>query len=70
MNRSMRTVDHADAQSHSLKARLARDWALAKRLLRMLRFYFSEGRRVRKAYAACEREGSTYWIDTRDGKRQ
>ncbi len=66
----MRTVDHADARSHTLRARAARDWALARRILRMLRFYFSEGRRVRKAYAACERRGRTYWVDARDGERR
>ncbi len=69
MNRSMRTVDHADPRAHSLAARLARDWALARRILRMLWFYFSEGRRVRKAYAACQQERRTYWVDTPNGKR-
>ena len=69
MNRSMRTVDHADARSHAPTARLARDWALARRILRMLWFYFTEGRRVRKTYAACEQEGRTYWVDRAGGQR-
>lgn len=69
MNSSMRTVDHADARSHKLAARLARDWALARRILRMLWFYFTEGRRVRKAYADCEQAGRTYWVDRAGGQR-
>ena len=69
MSKSMRTVDHGDAHSHSLGARWRRNWALARRILGMLWFYFTEGRRVRKAYAACEREGRTYWVDKAGGER-
>ena len=65
----MRTVDHPDARSYTLAARLKRNWALAKRILNMLWFYFTEGRRVRRAYGSCEREGSIYWVDRPQGKR-
>ena len=67
MNDSMRTVDQGDARSHSLPARLRRDWALVLRILGMLWFYFTEGRRVRRAYGACEREGKMYWVDRPGG---
>lgn len=63
MNGSLRTVDHADAVSQGLLARWRRDWALARRILGMLWFYFTAGRRVRKAYGDCEREGRVYWVD-------
>ena len=63
MNGSLRTVDHADAGSHSRRARWRRNRALARRILGMLWFYFTAGRRVRKAYGACEREGRVYWVD-------
>ena len=63
MNGSLRTVDHADAVSHGLPARVRRDWALARRVLGMLWFYFTAGRRVRRAYDDCEREGRMYWVD-------
>ena len=63
MNGSLRTVGHADAASHGLLARWRRDRALARRILGMLWFYFTAGRRVRKAYGACEREGRVYWVD-------
>ena len=63
MNGSLRTVDHADTGSHSPRARWRRDRALARRILGMLWFYFTAGRRVRKAYGDCEREGRVYWVD-------
>lgn len=63
MNGSLRTVDHADAGSQSLTARWRRDRALARRILGMLWFYFTAGRRVRRAYGDCEREGRVYWVD-------
>ena len=69
MNGSMRTVDHEGARSHGLRTRIRRNWALARRILGMLWFYFTEGRRVRKAYAACEREKTTYWVDRPRGER-
>ena len=63
MNGSLRTVDHADADAQGVTARWGRDRALARRILGMLWFYFTAGRRVRKAYGACEREGRVYWVD-------
>ena len=63
MNGSLRTVDHADADSHSVAARWRRDWALARRILGMVWFYFTAGRQVRKAYGDCESEGRVYWVD-------
>ncbi|MCY3940410.1 MAG: hypothetical protein OXG29_04915 [Gammaproteobacteria bacterium] len=63
MNGSLRTVDHADADSQGLTERWRRDSALARRILGMLWFYFTAGRRVRKAYGDCEREGRVYWVD-------
>ena len=63
MNGSLRTVDHADAASHGLPARARRDWVLARRILGMLWFYFTAGRRVRRAYGNCKREGRVYWVD-------
>ncbi len=66
----MRTVDHADGRSHSLAARLRRDWALSRRILGMLWSYFTEGRRVRKTYEAREREGNVYWVDRPGGGRE
>ena len=68
MNGSLRTVDHADADSQGVTARWRRDWALARRILDMLWFYFTAGRRVRKAYGACEREGRVYWVDRVGGE--
>ena len=67
MSGSMRTVDHADAPSHAPLSRIRRDWALARRILGMLWFYFTEGRRVRKAYRARSRQGQTYWVDRPGG---
>lgn len=63
MNGSLRTVDHADADPRSLTARWRLDWALVRRILGMLWFYFTTGRRVRKAYGDCERQGRVYWVD-------
>ena len=63
MNGSLRTVDHAGAGSQGLAARWRRDWTLARRIAGMVWFYFTAGRRVRKAYGACERERRVYWVD-------
>lgn len=68
MNGSLRTVDQADAVSQSVTARWRRDWALARRILGMLWFYFTAGRRTRKSYGACEREGRVYWVDGAGGE--
>ena len=70
MNGSLRTVDHADAGSQSLTARRRRDWALARRIFGMLWFYFTAGRRVRRAYGDCEREGRMYWVDGVGGEER
>lgn len=69
MNGSLRTVDHADAVSHGLTARWRRNWALARRILGMLWFYFTAGRRARKAYDTCERGGRVYWVDGAGGEK-
>lgn len=63
MNGSLRTVDQADVDSQTVTARWRRDWALARRILGMLWFYFTAGRRTRKSYGDCEREGRVYWVD-------
>ena len=70
MNGSLRTVDQADGDSQSLMARRRRDWALARRILGMLWFYFTAGRHVRKAYGDCEREGRVYWVDGVGGEER
>ena len=36
---------------------------LALRIGGMVLFYFTEGRRIRKAYESCEERGDTFWVD-------
>lgn len=59
----MRTVDHPSRAGHSLHDWLGERLRLALRIGGMVFYYFTEGRRIRKAYERREASGETFWVD-------
>ena len=55
-----------DETARGIRGFLVRRWqtlAFAGMVLRFVFFFLTEGRRVRKRYAAARREGRTIWLD-------
>lgn len=59
----MRTIDHPARTRHSLFGWVRERFRLSLRIGGMVLYYFTEGRRVRKAYKHCEASGDTFWVD-------
>jgi len=59
----MRTVDNPASEKQTRWQKLRSDVALLFRFAGMTLYYFTEGRRLRKAYRACEARGETFWVD-------
>lgn len=59
----MRTVDTAASAKQTRWQKLRSDAALLLQFAGMTFYYFTEGRRLRKTYRACEARGETFWVD-------
>lgn len=59
----MRTVDNPASARQSRWQKLRSDAALLLRFAAMTLYYFTEGRRLRRIYRACEARGEVFWVD-------
>ncbi len=59
----MRTIDHPARARHSLFGWARERLRLCLRIGGMVIYYFTEGRRIRKAYKHCRENGETFWVD-------
>ncbi len=59
----MHTLDERGSQSSGFFSKLRRDAALLLSIARMLRQYFTQGRKIRNAYRQHELRGDVLWLD-------
>ena len=59
----MRTIDHPARAGRSLLSWARERLRLAMRIGGMMLYYFTEGRRIRRAYQRCEQKGEKFWVD-------
>lgn len=59
----MRTIDNKSDINATFLKKMKHDMRLFVRIFQMLFYYWTTGRRVRKAYRQCEAQGKIYWLD-------
>ena len=59
----MRTTESRIAGVLSVWGRLRRDLIFLTSLTKMIVYYWTAGRRIRKAYRQCQARGEVYWVD-------
>lgn len=59
----MRTVENTASAQQSFWQKLCSDTKLLIRFARMILYYLTSGRRLRRAYRECEARGEIFWVD-------
>ena len=59
----MRTAEIKTMQDFPWLKRAHRDFVFLFRLARMTLYYWTKGRRIRRAYHRCQVRGAIYWVD-------